>query len=291
MTPSKKKRRQYSQELVCGRCDTSLDNTQIYCYECGEPTDVLKNDLSAFKTIKSVWESYSPGKSRNFSFSIFYFFVLLVPLFLLVFNNHNIYRLVSSLISRLQIPVPGILSGHGLYLLTNLLLLIFLPLLFIPFSFQSEGGKGSFKIDGYFSRLNDYPMYFLFILLNVVYFFLLKVITTSVDPILNLVRFIMVLYWLAIVVPLPHFMAHKRLNIWKSWLAVYKGGKETRWQQFFILLFCTVINAIGLALLGLGLLITIPFTISVLEAYYLRMEQYNLFAEYVRAPSHEPVSP
>ena len=250
---SKRKRRRIIKELTCSRCDTKLDGNQIYCHECGEPTSVLKHDLSAKQIIQNTWNSYMSNKGQNYSFAIFYFFVLLVPLAIIVYHTHTNYYL------------------H------NLILLLFLPLLLIPMAIKSNKGQDALTIPAYFANLKSYPVMFLFVLLNIVYFFLLKAVTTSVDPILNLVRLIMVLYWIAIVFPLPHLMLRKKVNFLNGWRSVYKKGKETRWQHFFVYLFLAIINLFGLALVGIGLLITIPFSFAVIEAYYEEMDSHKLF--------------
>lgn len=251
---SKRRRKTISKELICARCESKLDSDQIYCLECGEPTSIFKNNLSALKTIRRVWDEYKESKDKHFAFAIFYFFALLLPLGIIIIYTRTDYYL------------------H------NLILLFFLPLLFIPFSIRIDKGKNKLTIGRYFANLKHYPRYLSFVFLNIVYFFLLKVITTSVDPILNLVRFIMVLYWISIVVPLPCFIADKKENIIKAWLSVYKGGKETRWQQFYIYIVLGILNMIGAFLLGVGLLITIPFSIAAIEEYYHEMDRNKLFA-------------
>jgi len=255
MVSSKRNRKTVYKELLCSRCDTKLGANQIYCYECGEPTVVLREDLSAFKTIKQVWEKSKQNRGANYGFVIFYFFALLIPLGVIV------------------------LYTHADYYIHNLLLLLLLPLLFIPFSMNISDVYKPLTIKGYLTELRSYPKYFLFILLNILYFFVLKVITSSVDPILNLVRLIMVLYWLSIVVPFPVLLAHKKVNSLKGLYLVYRGSRETRWQQFFIYVFCTLINIVGASLVGIGLLITIPFSIAIVKSYYLKMDNLELFAE------------
>jgi hypothetical protein len=58
---------------------------------------------------------------------------------------------------------------------------------------------------------------------------------------------------------------------------VYKGGKETRWQQFFTYVILLLINVLGAIPLGLGLLVTIPYSFAVLERYFNQMDKLNLF--------------
>ncbi len=254
MAKRSRKQHRETDDLVCSRCNVSLDKQQIYCYECGEPTGALRGDLSARQTIKEVWSAYSLVKSENYSFAIFYFFALFVPLAVILAATINNYYL------------------H------NLALLFYLPLMFIPFSMDNED-SGRYTVKGYFANLNYYFKYFIFIFLNILFFFIIKVITDSVDPMLNIVRLILVLYWLAIVTPLPSLIGHRDISCLKGLILVHRGGKETRWQQFFLIVFATLINLLGLALIGIGLLVTIPFTFKFIDSYYQRMMKYELLSE------------
>ena len=120
-------------------------------------------------------------------------------------------------------------------------------------------------------------------MLNIIYFALLKIICTgyslniAVDPILHIVRLIMVLYWIAIIVPTPILMIRKKMNPISAIILSIKAGKETRWQQFFIAVFIFILNIVGTALVGLGLLVTIPLSYVLLERYYLQMDEFELF--------------
>jgi hypothetical protein len=243
-----------SKERVCIKCYKELEPNQLFCQECGEPTQVLVEELSAKRNWQETWGDFKNRKGENYPFAIFYVFALLLPLFLVT------TFLLDS------------------YFLTNMFLLIYLPLLFIPLAIPIMEERRAVTIRSYFGNLKHYPRLFLFVLINLVYFFLLKVITTSVDPILNIVRLIMVLYWLAIVVPYPHLLLRKDVNPFKGLKLVYIAGKETRWQQFFICVYLFFVNLLGLAMLGIGLLVTIPYSFAVIEKYYLQMAKLDLFA-------------
>ncbi|MFA5498263.1 MAG: hypothetical protein WC327_01815 [Candidatus Cloacimonadia bacterium] len=251
----KRVRKARKKDTVCQKCQIKLEAEQLFCFECGEPTSVLRDDLSALNNIKEVWSKFKGVKGSYFPFSIFYIIVILLPLFAIIFLTHNNYWL------------------------NNLSLLIFLPLVFIPFNFDFNDESGSGMIGRYFRSLAKYPTLFLFTLFNILFLLILKYVCTSVDPILNLVRLIMVLYWLSVVVPLPFVLLRKGLSPLKALKVTYKGGKETRWQQFFTYLLLALINIAGLIPIGLGLLVTIPFSYAVLERYYLQMDKYNLFGK------------
>lgn len=248
----KKSKRKGSSDLVCVKCLKDLEANQLFCTDCGEPTRKLTEDLSAKRNWQQAWADYKNRKGENYPFAIFFFFLVLLPTLYVAFFVTDSYYI------------------------SNLFFLIFLPLVFIPFTIPVVKENTAITIKRYIHNLRYYPRVFLFVLINVLYFFLLKIITSSVDPILNLVRLILVLYWLAIMVPYLHLLLRKEVNPFKALLIVYKGGKETRWQQFFTYFYLFVINLAGLAALGVGLLVTIPYSIAVIERYYMQMDKLGL---------------
>ncbi len=238
---------------VCSKCSKALEDDQLFCRECGEPSFVLKYELSMWNNFKKTWSEYSPWKGKNYPFVIFFFFTLFIPLGLIIYFTHDNYWI------------------------NNLALLLFLPLIFIPFSLKFSDYKRGVKVKDYFSNLNYYPHYFVFVLLNVLYFFVLKYITMSVDPILNLVRLIMVLYWVTLMTPIPHYIAKRKEYPIIVLPKLIRASKEVRWQLFFTYFVLACLNIVGLAFAGIGLLFTIPFSIAVMENYYDRMDSHNLF--------------
>ena len=259
----KKSKKKVRKELVCEKCLKDLQPNQLYCYECGQPTAVLSEELSAKKNWVETWGDYKQRKGENYPFAIFFIFIILIPQIFIILLPKLVFSSEST----------------NTYLINNLIYLFTLPLIFIPFATPLMAEKAKLTIRKYFQDLKHYPRMFLFVLINLVYFFLLKMITSSVDPILNLVRLIMVLYWLAIIVPYPHLLLRKKINPLQGLIIVYKVGKETRWQQFFTYIYLFVINILGLAALGIGLLVTIPYSIAVLERYYLQMDKLDLFEQ------------
>jgi len=240
-------------------CNTNLSDSSLYCHECGCPTGILSADLSAKQNITGLWKVFLKNKIRFFPFCIFFILMIISPVTVAVYFTKDSYWL------------------------NNLILLITVPLFFIPFSMKEDFLKNPFRIKQYITKFRHYPVYFQFTLVNMIYFLLLKIICTgflidqATDPILHLVRLILSIYWLVIVLPVPFILARESGNSIKAIHRSYKAGKETRWQQFFIFFFLILFNLGGLILLGLGLLITIPFSYILLEKYYLKMHEYNLF--------------
>ncbi len=248
------------------KCNYELSEYDIFCPVCGEPTDALSKDLSAKQNIKEVWKEYNPIKAKYFAFSIF----MLFTAFLLIFLSFLLKEQISSL---LHINV---------YFTENILYLITIPLALIPFASEENFIKNPLTIGEQIKNLKYYPKMFLFVFFNLLYFFLLKVICAGyllnvlVDPILHIVRLILVIYWLVIVMPAPLLITRLNMNPVTAIIKSYKASAETRWQQFFILIYLFLINVLGFATIA-GSLISIPLSYILIEKYYFAMNKFKLF--------------
>lgn len=240
-------------------CNTELAEHQIFCHVCGTAGKALSTGLSARQNRLEAWREFKAVKSKYYAFAIF--------MILAVFSLIGL----------------SVIWGARHFLYNNLALLFIVPLALIPFSFEENFLQNHFTIGMYFKHLKYYPKFFLFVFINIIWFIFLKILCTgaflniATDPILHEVRLILVLYWLVIMSPAPILMIRRKMNPLKAMIKCYKATAETRWQQFFILSYLFIINLIGLAAAGLGLLVTIPFSYILLERYYLRMEEYELF--------------
>jgi len=112
-------------------------------------------------------------------------------------------------------------------------------------------------------------------IVNFVYFLVLRLVCSG-DPILNLVYLIMSCYWLSICYPVI-FLQIQGVSLKKSILFSIKSIKESRWQQFFIIVFVGISNFLALLLtLGIGLIFTIPFSYFLLERYYQKLDKHYI---------------
>jgi len=242
----KKKKKTYT-------CDAELHPHQLFCHVCGEPTSALKTDLSAKENLKISWKEHKEKYSETFSIGLFLTLAVYLPLIII-----------------------SAIFWHN-YWLTNLIMLFYVPLALIPFAMKDD-----YSVGNYFKSLKFYPQYWFFVLIAITYLFLLKVICTGflldimVDPVLHIVRLIMVLYGVSCAYAAPFLIAEK-MNPIKAIISSIKAGHETRWQLFFITVKITVINAIGALLLGIGLLYTLPFTYKTMRRYYIKMVEFELF--------------
>lgn len=245
---------------IIQQCGNKLDDHTIFCPVCGEPTGALKNELSAFTNLKEAWQQFWPQKSSYFAFALLMILVAICPIALSVY------------------------FAEGNYWLTNLFLLFTVPLALIPLASDKDFLKQGLTPASFLKHLKYYPRFWLFTLMNIAWFLLINILCTgfllnvATDPILHPARLILVLYWLAIVMPIPFLISRLKFNPFSALKIAYKACAETRWQHFFLLLFIVLINIIGVALIGIGLLVTIPFSYILLDRYFLHLEEFELFS-------------
>ena len=248
-------------------CNNKLDEHQIFCNKCGEPTGALSGPLSAKQNFREVWEQFKKVKSKFYPFAIF---IILTSYLLIV---------LEAIFGKTLAEAVNI--DH--YLLSNLIFLIIIPFALIPFGMKGKFTENPFSVKAYFKGLTNYPKYFLLTLVYILFFFILKVLCAgfllgiSIDPILHPVRFILVLYWITIMLPSPILIARKNVNAFQAVVLCYKASMETRWQQFFLVLQIVGVNVLGAALAGLGLLFSVPLSYVLIEKYYLQLDKFDLF--------------
>ncbi|MFO7660240.1 MAG: hypothetical protein R6V77_04945 [Candidatus Cloacimonadaceae bacterium] len=143
---------------------------------------------------------------------------------------------------------------------------IFLPVMFVPF--RAVCKSDSYKIDvrDYFSSFKSYFRYLMFSLISVLFYLAIFLICQG-DPILNLVWLVLVLYWVAIVLPVPVIMERFNLNAFKAVKLSYKYLGDLRWNVFLMALILTVANFLAILLLVIGLAVVLPFTWFAIRDY------------------------
>ncbi len=250
--------------MKCRACKASIGDYAFFCPECGAQTPLIHEKLSARLILRESWAAFKTIRSHYYAFAIFYVIVILAP----------------TLLAGLWLPRVE-LTGHAFtdYLLVNAALLLLVPLTLAPLTDAQHLMSGGYRIGDYLRSLRKYPWLLAFTLLNELYFFVLKYVCDGLpanDPILHLVRLVMVLYWLAIVMPAPVLMNHG-LCPGKSTLAAWRGGKYTRWQQFFLLVIIAALNTVALIPVGLGLLVSIPFSFYLMIRFVQRQTEQHVY--------------
>ena len=246
-------------KTVLEQCNYKLMDNEIYCPQCGEPTKALNEELSAWKIFTQTVTAYWKEKNRFLAFGALMLFVGLLPILIAVFVTDN-------------------------YWISNLLLLITVPLALVPLAASHDFLTNGLGFADFTSNLRYYPRFLIFTFANILFFLLIKILCTgfllnvATDPILHPVRLILVLYWLAIVMPVPFIMVRHNLCPGKAIKSSYVNAAETRWQHFFLYLMIAALNVIGAAVLVVGLLVTIPLSYIVLDRYFLKLDRYCDFS-------------
>jgi len=240
-------------------CNANIDDHAIFCPVCGTPTPALNNELSAKKVFKLVYADTRERVKKFTSLGLLLMILSLTLLFLVFFVTDN------------------------MYLINNMIILFILPFLLIPLGFSWSKKTTDLSLQNYFKHLIIYPQLWVFTLINILYYFLLKVVCTgfllniATDPILHLVRLTLSIYWLAIILPVPFLIVNKRLTPFKAIYISYKAGAETRWQHFFLICLVLLMNIAAIIPLGIGLIFTLPLSYKIMHQYYRNMDEFQLF--------------
>ena len=235
--------------MFCKNCKAKLTSIDIYCKGCGRPTESFKSQFKVFDVLRLASKQVSDATFSNNIYNIVVTLAIIWVVFIFSFNFLS-------------------LSYWTSYFLFNLAMVLLCPLLMIPLASVVEKEK---KL-----QFNFYPKLLLLTFFVAFYFFILRIVCQG-DPILNLVRLVMVLWGLAIAFPL-FFLIFKRSEGFMVLLAkAYIAGKYLRWHQFCL---CVIL---GLRLLASVILIFIPFsrsmnfTANVMYIWYQKQEEFELY--------------
>jgi len=248
--------------MKCKKCKSEISEFDIFCKKCGTETDLLSKGLSSKYNKKKTAEELKPIRNNYYSLSMFLTITIIFPILILLFLSKNNHLIIS------------------------LTAIIFIP--FILILITRKGGflqkDKKFTIKEYLGLLSNYPKFMIFVIYNVLYFYILTFVCTAkpllnyaYDPILNLVWLVMFFYWFAVIVPAPGLIAHKNYSPFKAVVASYIKGKETRWQQFFTFFHIVIDILFGIVTFGFGFMTSIPHIILLLDNYFYQMDKYRMF--------------
>ncbi len=238
------------------QCGAILSDRMIFCPRCGKETDALRGPLSVGEHLTTI---ISVMKSISFS---------------------------SYLIALLVVIAVGssIIIGMKLldYWAGNLLYLCSIPLGFTLLSYIKKREQNpSERFSTVFRQ--EYFRLMIFVSINLVYFLLLKILCTgfllgvATDPLLHIVRLILVIYWMVIISPVPFLISMGKRNVPGLIYASYHAGYETRWQQFYLLVGLGIFNVIGLFTVGLGVIVSILVSYFIYAGYIKKMIEFDLY--------------
>jgi len=223
--------------MRCKHCNYQIKNSDLYCPKCRKKTQSIKENFLIWDTFKQSYKEIKESKNYSFTFNLFYAIITLIFLALLGF--HYFSSNYSSDLTR--------------YLYENAIFLVFVPILLVPFGIQNV-----IMEIGYGKELNSHifkiiPKYILFVLVNIVIFALFRFLCTG-DHVLRLVRVILVLWWLAVLLPIPVMLTKYKMNLYKLIRLSLRAFEDLRWQMFFGYILIAVLNIAMIIPLFLGYL-------------------------------------
>lgn len=251
--------------MRCRHCNTQINNSDIYCPKCRKKTQSIKENFLIWTYFKESLEEVKNPKNYSFGFNLFYavitfIFVALLGLHFFNFNYSNDWLR---------------------YLVENVIYLVFVPILLVPFGTQNvimEIGYGK-ELNGYIRKV--LPKYMLFVLVNIIIFSLFKFLCMG-DSVLRLVRVILVLWWLAVLVPIPVMLTKYKQNLYKLFRISLKGFEDLRWQMFLGYVLILLTNIIMIIPLFLGYLRygTLPYL--AINKYVEKVDENEVLDEFLK---------
>ncbi len=246
--------------MNCKVCKNKIEKLDVYCSTCGTALDHFKKFFSVKEILNTVNKKPKTEKDLPAKISIMVFILSIFPVFIISYISNN------------ELFFEGLMN----YAVSNILFIFFIPISLLIFSLNYADSENKLNLNSFCKTFKNYPRYFLFILLTALYFVFLKIICQG-DPILNLVRLVLILWGLSIVLPMPVLMAFSNESVIKLIQKAYIAGKYTRWQQFFILIYLSILNFIAVIPFGIGLIYSLPYTVNVLQELNKRHNEYGLY--------------
>ncbi len=253
--------------MRCSRCNEKLAVHDLWCIKCGKNTEVLKNELSATKSLNKTWQNYKPLKGVNMPVGIWATMTGALPLFLILWITN--FALTA-------LPV------WQLVLIRNLVWIFFLPILLVPFHAVCYKDGYTLNVSDFFSSFKFYPQYLILSLISIVYYLAIHYICIG-DPILRLVWLVLVIYWITIVLPVPVLMERYGLNAWKAIKLSYKSAGDVRWNIFLMSLILLVANLLATLMFIVCLAVILPYSWFAIRDYVDTMIEYEVFDTKVKA--------
>jgi len=247
--------------MRCQNCNEKTAPHDLWCVKCGKRTDILGSELSAVKSLANTWKNYKQVKGNNLPVGIIAALSGVLPLFLLLWLMN--YTLPAM-------PLWQFITLH------ILVWTIFVPVLLVPFKSVCKSDDVKIDLKSFISSFKSYGQYFLFSFISVVFYVGIFFVCQG-DPILNLVWFVLVLYWIAIVLPVPVLMQRYSLGAGKAILMTYKHAGDVRWNIFLMAIILTLINLLATAFFVVGLAVTVPFTWFAIRDYSDKLIEFDVF--------------
>lgn len=250
--------------MRCRHCNTQINNSDIYCPKCRKKTQSIKENFLIWNTFKESFEEVKDPKNYSFKFNLF--FAIVTFIFLALLTSHYF--------------IFNYTCDWTRYLIENLIFLIFVPILIVPFGVQNvvmEIGYGK-ELNHYMTKL--LPKYYLFVLVNVLIFAFFKFISIG-DPVLRLIRVILVLWWLAVLLPMPVMLNKYSKNFYQLFRLSLKGFEDLRWQLFLGYLLILASNILMIIPIFLGYLRYGNLPYHAINSYVEKVDKNEILDDYL----------
>ena len=245
--------------MICKSCKKKVEDIDIYCLSCGLPLDRYRQQFCLKKAVKQANDSAKNQSNTFFPFNVILGIVLVTVICLTTFMS-GANKAVS-------------------YLIQNILIIFIAPIFMLQLAAVPEDKKTEIKLS---QTKKQYPRLLFFTFLVALYFFFLKFICEGffislADPILNLVRFVLILWGLAIVFPVPMLIIKKEESVIKLIQRGYIAGKYLRWHQFSLCVMLGILSIISCIFLFLFLPTNMRFNSHLLSIWYKKQEEFKLY--------------
>jgi len=247
--------------MRCPHCNEKNANHDLWCSKCGKHTTLISNELSANKSMNESWKNYKPFRGRNFPVGIWTSLTGIIPLIIMIW------------LLNFALPAMGLWKFLALHVTVWTLLV---PVLLVPFNAVCKIDNYKIDVKDFFSSFSSYFRYFLLTFISVLFYVIIFFVCQG-DPILNLVWLVLVLYWIAIVLPVPVIMERFKVNPFKSLKLSYKYAGDLRWNIFLMVLILFVANLLATLLLVVGLAVIVPFSWFAIRDYVDKMIENEVF--------------
>lgn len=262
--------------MRCKHCNNRLANHDIWCVECGKQTEVIKNELSALKSLGNTYKSWNRDKASAVPGTAFALIAGLIPILVLIVLFHRYISLESNTAMRTILNL-GIKS---------ISISIFVPFILIAFSSISSHDQYHLSLSDMLKGMRSYPRYLGFTLISAFYFSLIHLICFGLPnfgslPILRLVWLVLVNYWIAIALPAAVLMESLDLCPGKAIKMSYRHFHDVRWNIYLLGLVLAILNLVAGALLFFPLVFSLPLSLFAIRDYTKRLVDFELL-EYRR---------
>ena len=240
--------------MVCKSCKKNITEIDIYCLSCGTPTENYKQHFSIKKTLQAA---KAAAKADNVNLIFYYIPIALVLIVLVCITGYNVLS-----------------ESYWLnYALLNISAIFIVPLLILPLSLVTKEKDDTPRLS---QALKYYPKLLVFVALIALYFFALRTICQG-DPILNLVRLVLVLWGIAIAFPVPFLIFTRDEAVFKSIKRGYIAGKYLRWHQFGMSLVLGSLLLVSIPLALVPLPTVMNFTGHLMYIWHKKQDEFQLY--------------